>query len=265
MEKYHCSPVSNYNQVASYAKSEDFDVAPVSPEEIYREHDFIGTSRAMPTQSEIEAILKKIGKLKPEDELNCGSCGYNTCREKAIAVYQGKADLNMCLPYLKDKAESFSDNIISNTPNGIIVLNEDFEVQQINAAARDIMNIRSAGDVLGEQVVRILDPKDFLEVKQSGTSIRDRRVYLAEYRKYVEETILYDKEYKIIICIMRDITDIENEKEKKEAISRATIETADKVVDKQMRVVQEIASLLGETAAETKIALAKLKESISDE
>lgn len=265
MEKYHYSPVSNYNKVATYAKSDDFDVAYVSPEEIYREHEFIGESKAMPTQSEIEAILRKIGKTKPEDELNCGSCGYNTCREKAIAVYQGKADLNMCLPYLKEKAESFSDNIISNTPNGIIVLNEDFEVQQINAAARDIMNIRSANDVLGEQVVRILDPKDFMEVKQTGMSIRDRRVYLAEYRKYVEETILYDKEYKIIICIMRDITDIETEKEKKEAISRATIETADKVVDKQMRVVQEIASLLGETAAETKIALAKLKESISDE
>ncbi len=265
MEKYHYSPVSNYNKVATYAKSDDFDVADVSPEEIYREHEFIGESKAMPTQSEIEAILRKIGKTKPEDELNCGSCGYNTCREKAIAVYQGKADLNMCLPYLKEKAESFSDNIISNTPNGIIVLNEDFEVQQINAAARDIMNIRSANDVLGEQVVRILDPKDFMEVKQTGMSIRDRRVYLAEYRKYVEETILYDKEYKIIICIMRDITDIETEKEKKEAISRATIDTADKVVDKQMRVVQEIASLLGETAAETKIALAKLKESISDE
>ena len=265
MEKYHYSPVSNYNKVATYAKSDDFDVADVSTEEIYREHEFIGKSKAMPTQSEIEAILRKIGKTKPEDELNCGSCGYNTCREKAIAVYQGKADLNMCLPYLKEKAESFSDNIISNTPNGIIVLNEDFEVQQINAAARDIMNIRSANDVLGEQVVRILDPKDFMEVKQTGMSIRDRRVYLAEYRKYVEETILYDKEYKIIICIMRDITDIETEKEKKEAISRATIETADKVVDKQMRVVQEIASLLGETAAETKIALAKLKESISDE
>ena len=265
MEKYHYSPVSNYTQVASYAKNEDFDVPPVDEREIYREHEFIGENKNIPTQSEIEAILKKIGKTKPEDELNCGSCGYNTCREKAIAVYQGKADLTMCLPYLKDRAESFSDNIISNTPNGIIVLNEDFEVQQINTAARDIMNIRSASDVLGEQVVRILDPNDFMEVKQTGMSIRDRRVYLAEYRKYVEETILYDKEYKIIICIMRDITDIETEKEKKEAISRATIETADKVVDKQMRVVQEIASLLGETAAETKIALAKLKESISDE
>ena len=55
------------------------------------------------------------------------------------------------------------------------------------------------------------------------------------------------------------------QKEKKESISRQTIETADKVVDKQMRIVQEIASLLGETAAETKIALTKLKESIKDE
>ena len=44
-----------------------------------------------------------------------------------------------------------------------------------------------------------------------------------------------------------------------------TVEIADKVVDKQMRIVQEIASLLGETAAETKIALSKLKESISNE
>jgi uncharacterized Fe-S cluster-containing protein len=64
---------------------------------------------------------------------------------------------------------------------------------------------------------------------------------------------------------MRDITDEQNEREKKENISRQTVEVADKVVDKQMRIVQEIASLLGETAAETKIALAKLKESIQNE
>lgn len=265
MEKYHCSPVSNYMRVASYVKDRDFDVMQPDEQELIRDHEFIDVSRHMPTQSEIEAVLKKMGKTKPEDELNCGSCGYNTCREKAVAVFQGKADLSMCLPFLKERAESFSDNIINNTPNGIIVLNEDFEVQQINAAARNIMNIRSASDVLGEQVVRILDPKDFMEVKNTGFSIRDRRVYLAEYRKYVEETILYDKEYKIIICIMRDITEVEAEREKKEAISRNTIETADKVVEKQMRVVQEIASLLGETAAETKIALTKLKESIADE
>ncbi len=90
----------------------------------------------------INEILHKMGKTTPEQELNCGSCGYDTCREKAIAVYQNKADFTMCLPFLKDKAESFSDKIIKNTPNGIIVLNEDLIVQQINNAACEIMNIK---------------------------------------------------------------------------------------------------------------------------
>ena len=69
----------------------------------------------------------------------------------------------------------------------------------------------------------------------------------------------------MFIGIMRDVTDEVAEREKKENISRQTVEVADKVVEKQMRIVQEIASLLGETAAETKIALTKLKESIGDE
>ena len=69
----------------------------------------------------------------------------------------------------------------------------------------------------------------------------------------------------MLIGILRDITEEEQQRERKEEISRHTVEIADKVVDKQMRIVQEIASLLGETAAETKIALTKLKESISDE
>ena len=171
----------------------------------------------------------------------------------------------MCLPYLKEKAESFSDCIVNNTPNGLIVVNDALEVQQINAAARKIMNIRSASDILGDQVVRILDPTVFLKVLETKRSIRDQRVYLAEYKKYVEQTVVYDSTYQLLVCIMRDVTDEETEREKKEDISRRTVEIADKVVDKQMRIVQEIASLLGETAAETKIALTKLKESISDE
>lgn len=74
-----------------------------------------------------------------------------------------------------------------------------------------------------------------------------------------------EKDSHLLIGIMRDVTDEEEARERKESISRQTAEVADKVVEKQMRIVQEIASLLGETAAETKIALSKLKESISDE
>ncbi len=265
MEKFHNSPIRDYQQVNSYAGKLDFEVEFTNSNLIKKEYTYIGNNKKFPGNIEIEVILKQMGKTKPEHELNCGSCGYNTCREKAIAVYQGKADLSMCLPFLKEKAESFSDNIIRNTQNGIIVLNEDLEVQQINRAALKIMNIKNESDVLGDQVVRILDPKIFMDVRNSGINIFDKKMYLAEYNKYVEETISYDKDYHIIICIMRDITDEEIGREKKEKISQKTIEIADKVVDKQMRVVQEIASLLGETAAETKIALTKLKESIIDE
>jgi len=198
-------------------------------------------------------------------ELNCGSCGYNTCRAKAIAVCQGKAEISMCLPFLKDKAEGFSDTIVKNTPNGLIVLNEKLEVQQINKAARKIMNIRESLDVLGDQVVRILDPAPFVQVLETGKNLREERIYLAEYDRYVEQSVIYDKDLKLLIGIMRDVTSEEDERQKKESISRQTVEVADKVVEKQMRIVQEIASLLGETAAETKIALAKLKESITNE
>lgn len=266
MEKYHhASPISNYMAVSDYAGDQDFEVSQPKFSEIKKNFEFIERQLLPPSEIEINNILRQMGKFKPSQELNCGSCGYNTCREKAIAISQGKAEISMCLPYLKDKAESFSDNIVKNTPNGLIVLNEQLEVQQINNAARKIMNIRAASDVLGDLVVRILDPTVFMDVLRTGKDIRDQRVYLAEYKRYVEQTIVYDKESHMLICIMRDITDEENEHQRRESISRQTIDVADKVVDKQMRIVQEIASLLGETAAETKIALSKLKESITDE
>ena len=265
MEKYHRTPIRDYAAVDAYAGSEDFPIETLPQERIHKEMEAINRKLPQPTETEIFTILRQMGKNKPSDELNCGSCGYNTCREKAIAIYQGKADLTMCLPYLKDRAENFSDHIINNTSNGILVLNESLEVQQINQTACEILNVRHPSDVLGEQVIRIRDPKDFLDVKNGGATIRDRRTYLAEYNKYVDETILYDASYRVLMCMMRDVTEEERQRRTKESIRQQTIETADKVVDKQMRIVQEIASLLGETAAETKIALTKLKGVISDE
>ena len=265
MEKYHKNPIKDYVAVSSYAGTKDFDVPQPDLMHLRKSFSPIEPDAKMPSETEISAILRQMGKFRPSQELNCGSCGYNTCREKAIAIYQGKAEASMCLPYLKDKAESFSDTIVKNTPNGLIVLNEDLEVQQINAAARKILNIRNVSDVMGEPVVRILDPMIFMNALESRMGILEQREYLVEYKRYVEETVIHDKESRLLICIMRDVTQEEREREKKESISHQTIEVADKVVDKQMRIVQEIASLLGETAAETKIALSKLKESISNE
>ena len=258
------SAAASYVKVAHDAAGEaDFDIAPAPDMEAHFKNS--RTYYMQPTEKQIAAVFKKMGKEGPEDELNCGSCGYNTCREKAIAVYQGKAEISMCLPYLKERAESFTGNIVNNSPNGFILLNEKLEIQQINRAALQMMNLPSPSDVTGEPVVRVLDPGDFFTVLESGQSIEKKRIYLSEYDRYAEETIIPDHEFHQIICILRDVTEEERVRRQKEELSRQTAEIADGVVAKQMRIVQEIASLLGETAAETKIALYKLKGSVSDE
>ena len=265
MEKYHRSPVKDYMAVANFAGQKDFEVEQLSAGELKKQFTYIEHKLTMPSEEEIASALRQMGKMKPSNELNCGSCGYNSCREKAIAICQGKAEISMCLPFLKDKAESFSDTIVNSSPDGLIVLNEGLEVQQVNDAALRLMNLRTSTDVLGEPVVRILDPKIFLQVQDTGRNLYGKKVYLAEYKRYVELTVVYERDSRVLVAILRDITGRETEREKKEKIRNQTIEVADKVVDKQMRIVQEIASLLGETAAETKIALTKLKESITDE
>ncbi|HIU50274.1 MAG TPA: 4Fe-4S dicluster domain-containing protein [Candidatus Limousia pullorum] len=259
------SPIGDFMRVDEYAGNDDFVMDIPASEELTKEMKYIGINRQKPGSKAIEEILKKMGKNSPADELNCGSCGYETCRDKAMAVYFGKSDINMCMPYLIEKAESFSDTIIKNTPNAIFVLNESLEIQQMNKTAREMFNIKNIHDVLNEPVVRILDPLPFVNVLNDGVNIRDKKVYLAEYNKYVEQTIILDRSYHIMICFMRDVTEEELQKNKKETMSKNTVDIADKVIEKQMRVVQEIASLLGETTAETKIALTKLKESLNDE
>jgi iron only hydrogenase large subunit-like protein len=179
MEKYHRAPIRDYIAVTDYAGKQEFEV--IQPESSFMKKSISCIYRTIkfPNESEIISILHKMGKKKLEDELNCGSCGYNTCREKAIAIFQGKAEVSMCLPFLKERAENFSDNIINNSPNGIIVLNENLEVQQINYAALKIMNISRSEDVMGEQVIRILDPKIFIDARDQAANINDQRVYLA--------------------------------------------------------------------------------------
>lgn len=265
MAKYHHTPLLDYTKIIDYAGAEDFSIAPLLEDEIAHRYNYQPVSQQIPGEDAIQRVLKQMGKTKPEDQLNCSSCGYNSCRDKAIAVLQGKADISMCLPFLSEKAASFSDNIIRNTPNGILVLNENFEVQQINEAASRILSLNKAEHALGESITNLMDASPLFTLQQSGKNVYEERMYLAEYKRYVDLTVIREEEYQIYICIMSDITGEMEQKKAKEALSHQTVETADKVIEKQMRIVQEIASLLGETTAETKIALTKLKESITDE
>ena len=213
----------------------------------------------------IRDMLFKMGKTSPEKELNCGSCGYPTCRDKAIAILEGKAKIEMCLPFLKEKAESFSDTIIHNTPTAIIVMDEDLVVQQINPSAIRMFKLKDASEILHEHVVRILDPRNYQMIVNAALHTQNHKHFLADYDLYVDETILYDRQYHVVITLIRDVTEHEKLRIQGSELKQQTVEITNKVIDKQMRIVQEIASLLGETTAETQIALNKLKDAMSHE
>ena len=203
----------------------------------------------------------RMGKRSPADELNCGMCGYHSCREKAAAILAGKAEINMCLPYMSERAESFSNQILNITPNAIVAVDMDLKIQQINQAACEIFRV-AAEDVLKQPVSRILDEFHFADLIMQGTEKLEKTTFLPEYNVYLSQIFLYDKESGLVVCIMKNIS--RDRQKKSQALTKKTqaAALADEIVDKQLRIVHEIASLLGETAAETQIAVHDLKAAI---
>jgi len=257
--------VSSYININKAAGKEDFDVANYRYKDIKKEYKAPEILKANPSEQEILECLKEMGKTDKNKELNCGCCGYDTCRAKAIAIIEGKAVKEMCLPYLMEKALSFSDNIIKNTPNAIMVLNENLEIQLVNNSFCKIIGVNDVSFLVGKSVTTILEPELYSKTLCNLVTIRGYKEYLTEYNKYVEETIVYDKKFHVIISIMRDITEKEIEEQNKAEIVRKSIEITNQVIEKNMRSVQEIASLLGETAAETKVALTDLKDTFKND
>ncbi len=258
------SVASSYFDINTASGDKDFVEGTIGYHDIEKNYYSISVSEAIPSEEEINKKLIEMGKQEKEKILNCGSCGYNTCREKAIAIIQGKANIEMCLPYLMEKAESFSDNIVSNTPNGIMVLDEGLNIQSLNKAMCKIINVPEASYVIHKNLTTILDPTDYFKALE-GKIIYCKKLYINEYDKYVENTIIYDRKFHVLLSIMKDITDEELAKQRHDEVLKKSLEITDKVVEKNMRAVQEIASLLGESTAETKVALNTLKETLKDD
>ncbi len=217
-----------------------------------------------PSEAEIKEILAKTGKTLPEHELNCGACGYNTCREKAWAVYNGLAELEMCVPYMRERAESMSYEIIKNSPNGILAVDSELKIVDYNAKAKEMLGITD-DDIKGKYLVEYYNPVDFFSVMSDGKNLLNKKIFIDKTGKYAELSVTYLKEQKMLFGIFKDITSDESYRKIIQQVKQETVDITDKVVEKQMRVVQEIASLLGETTAETKVALVKLKNTLLSE
>lgn len=211
-------------------------------------------------EEDIRRVLASTGKTSSEKELNCGSCGYNTCREKAIAVLQGKADIRMCLPYMRELAESMSNTVVENTPTGILIINSQLTIEEFNPAAARLLGLKD--DVIGKPVTSILPSDDFYEAMKNDKKIADHRQYYENLGRTLEQTVVNVKASGLMFVLFNDVTKEEQMNENHRLVTEKTAAFAQEVVDKQMRVVQEIANLLGEATSETKVALSQLTQSI---
>lgn len=218
----------------------------------------------VPSEAVIQGILNSIGKFSKDKELNCGACGYPSCRDKAIAVFHGKAQVHMCLPYMRERAESISNIIINYTPYAIFALDRNLNINELNKSAKAMFKLFDQ-DMEGKNILGILRCEDFEKVLETEENIYDEKYIYEEYGMVVKQSIINVSKHNTLIVIINDITEEENQRQKIFESRSQNIDIAQKVMEKQMRVAQEIASLLGETTAETKVALTKLKKSIMSE
>lgn len=250
-------------KVRAYSKTGTEEISVNDSVDIHNAYKKLPDIRVIPPEHEIRRILEATGKYKPEDELNCGACGYPTCRDKAIAVYNHMAQLEMCAPYMRERAESMSFDIIRSSPNGIIAVDGDFRITEINDVAKSLLGITVPAK--GELLEDFFNPTDFYIALLENRTVERKRIFIDKTNKWAELIVKPIADQNTAFGILTDITDDINAAERMNKVRSDTLSTTDKVIENQMRVVQEIASLLGETAAETKVALIKLKNAVAED
>ncbi len=220
--------------------------------------------KPLPSEEQIHKILAKIGKNSREDELNCGACGYPTCREKAVAVFQGKAELTMCIPYMNEKAQSLANLVLETSPYMTIIVDREMKIQEFSASAEKHFHL-TRKEALETYLFELMDTDDFEWVFKHKQQIQNKKVKFPEYGFTGMLNLVYIKKQDAVLAILNDITKEEEmallDYEKK----LETVELAQKVIDKQMTVAQQIAGLLGETTAETKVTLTNICKTLLDE
>ena len=210
----------------------------------------------MPTEEQIRATLRSMEKYTKEDEINCGACGYKSCRDKAIAVIQGKAEKEMCIPYMKNRAEKFSRILLESNPNGVIILDDNLKITGVNDALLEMAD-KKADELINQNISVLFDDLEpFQNVLKNKKHVYE--AIRAFNNKKVKKIIFSIKDLGITIVFLVDITEADVHKQALEKVKMETLEKAQAVLDKQMKVTHDVAVLLGESTAETEMLLGKL-------
>lgn len=213
-----------------------------------------------PTEDDIEMLLELIDKRSKKDMLDCSGCGYPSCRDKAIAVYQGMADPYMCIPHSRDIAEAQSNLMFDNVPTGCLVLDGDLVIRDSNKMAEQLLD-RSGEELQGTAASDFL-PQDFLESSKLKESAVFKKALKCPAIDCTVNATFFKARRDVFMVLLEDVTERAELIEKAARMRLETIDITKDVVEKQMRVAQEIASLLGETTAETKLAFNRLRDNL---
>ena len=240
------------------------DLPDMSTQELAKAFEDNHLTDRIPTDEEIRDILKSTGKYSEEDELNCGACGYPTCRDKAIAVYQNKAELSMCMPYALTQAESMSNVVMDVTPNMIFIIDSSMKIRECNKKAQELLGV-GRDEAVQRYIFEFIEAEDIEETLRTREPVIHKKIQLEHGRMTAEETIVYIENLDSVLVTFQDVTREEKIKEQHYFLKVETVKMAQEVIEKQMMVAQEIAGLLGETTAETKVTLTKLRDSILNE
>ncbi len=249
----NCEEINGKDEVVEYPKID-----------MSREFQNKQFNEDIPTDEEMTKILEKMGKYVSTDELNCSACGYNTCRDKAVAVHQSMSEVEMCLPHMRNKAERMSNKIFHHSPNAIIVVDSELSIEEVNPSAQEVFGCKSNA-LVGEQLSTLMDDKDFKEAIENKSSSFKEKIVYEKYDYIAYRNIIYLEKRSALLIILVGITKEEKRKEKFTGLKQDMIEVTQEIINKHMRTVQEIASLLGETTGETKVAFTQLKQVLEEE
>jgi PAS domain-containing protein len=166
---------------------------------------------------------------------------------------------------MKENKKTLWEILWDYDPNGLVVLDLDMRIQVVNAAFCRMFKTTSQA-VLGTGAARLLgDVQDFQQAWDKNEVVLAEECEYPLFGLHARRVIFPIKNERIIAAILVDTTHEWKQKNRIIAIKRETLERVNQVVDKQMHVAQEIAGMLGETTAETKVSLLKLIEALKEQ
>jgi transcriptional regulator with PAS, ATPase and Fis domain len=216
----------------------------------------------MPEEDAILQELQRTGKEEPADRLDCGACGYSTCRDKAIAVLQGMAERQMCLPYMRKLAEQRTDRIIETSPNGIVILDEHLRILNMNPAFRKMFVCSEA--MLGKRISTLMDPTGFERLATGRTQRSEGLVRHEKYSLLCHQILYVLPEEKQLVGIFVNVTQNRRDKDQLDKLRTQTMNQARELLEHQVSTARQMARLLGEGTAKGEGLLEKLMEFTGD-